>query len=156
MFDLLKKRAEELTGRSKDPLQFRERDRRCSVRYRWPALVVAWTRAWANRLEGSDLSMAVRTIDPFDCGHREEQFLPEDRAVVAAKFELGLDASGVCGWKPAKKTRELRGTEFFTSVELADWALGHLLDVGHRDEPLPRSERAAPRHGSGWVNGWRD
>jgi hypothetical protein len=154
LFGLLKQRAEELTGRGNEPLQYQERDRACSIRYRWPALVVAWTRQWANSLEGANLSVAVRTVAPFDGGHRDERFLPEDRAVVAARFEL--DTTGVWGWRAAKKTRELRGTEFFASADLADWALGHLLQIGHRDEPPLRSGRAPPRHRPGWVNGWRD
>jgi hypothetical protein len=155
LFGLLKQRAEELAGKGKDPLHYQERDRACSIRYRWPTLVVVWTRRWANTLEGANLSVAVRTVDPFDGGHRDERLLPEDHAVVAARFELGLDTSGVWGWRPAKKTRELRGTEFFASADLADWALGHLLQIGHQDEPPLRSVRA-PRDRPGWVNGWRE
>lgn len=156
LFGVLKQRAEELTGRGNEPLEFQERDRTCVVRYRWPALVVAWRRQWANSLDGADLSVSVRTVDPFARGHRDEQLLPEDRAVVAARFEIGLDETGVWGWRPEKRTRALRGTEFFTSEELADWALGHLLECGHRDEPPTRSDRAASRRRPSWVNGWRD
>jgi hypothetical protein len=124
LFSLLKQKAAEISETAEEAM-YAERTQHCSVSYRWAKLVCICKHPYLKSLKNAGVTVSIQ--DEY----------PEAQVVLRTVFAVDLDSSGAWGWKAKQGRSTELDLPFFTTPELVDWALGELIERGHKDPPEP-------------------